>query len=297
MLRSPKSYPCFRDASYHRRRRDLLHRPDDGRRNACPCNRMGDILSHRRGHWDNHFTGCSLRARHHCRNWLPHMQQLHLAPKIFHSEENCQATRARSSHAFGIISAAKTFHSKKGYASFVLFFLLSLILLTPFILRSQNQSPPSLASAFSAQEALNSHLSLSRSIAPIAQQAYDESKPALYAPTESSSLTDDEKEQIVRAAILQKWSDFETSWNENSGANSNISCAPSGVSQSQYFPAPENLSPSLFDFWQSCQNNIQFYYIPSRPTPKIVISRVVVESFYSNTNASVKTELSQTEID
>lgn len=186
------------------------------------------------------------------------------------------------------------FPSKKGYVSFILFFILSLVVLAPLTLQFQTPPSPSIALALAAQESLNNHLAFSRSLLPAAQDAYDDTKLVLAAPA-PSPLTEDEKEQIVRAAILQKWSELEFVWNENSNANVKISCSPPAEFQSQSIPAPQSLPPNLSDLWQSCAKNIQFSYLQA--SPKITISGVLASSSYQSTNASAQTEIYPMELD
>jgi len=159
----------------------------------------------------------------------------------------------------------------RGYATFILFFLLSTIILLPHT-APKNNTP--LSPAYAAYATTSQQIAFKRTLAPSAQHAYDSLKPYLQAidsaPAQPQQFKftfasavfslppqmakEEAKKEIIRAAILSQW--------QKNLINANtadfffeIYCKDYGGAESVAPPATTP-SPAL---WEKCASRIIFY--------------------------------------
>jgi len=161
----------------------------------------------------------------------------------------------------------------KGYATFILFFLLSTMLLLPHTLPPKNNS---LSPAYSAHSALSQQIAFKRTILPSAQYAYDFLKPYLEAIDSAAPSTaqpikftfasssfsiaaqaakNEAKKEIIRAAILSQWQKNLIDANTND-FSFEIYCKD--YSEGFEPPPPPTTSPAPA-LWEKCASHITFY--------------------------------------
>lgn len=181
-------------------------------------------------------------------------------------------------------------HSKKGFISFIFFFILSLILIsTPFSQFNQD----SLFPTYSSKITYNNHIHLKRALIPSTTQALTKTKltlafidaskitTLLTGPVSISTqkLSTQLKDDIIRLNVLTNFLDLTTEHKKLTSSNSYIYCN-SSLPQSplpNYFITNDS---SIISLWASCAPNIEIQHTKNSTILKIK------DGFYLHTSHS-----------
>jgi len=177
--------------------------------------------------------------------------------------------------------------SKKGFVSFILFFVLSFSILTLSISKTIPNS--SLTPSYDYKLSYQTHIHLKRSFQPAVQSTLTDLKIQTNRP-----ITTELKYELIRFQILQKFSFLTSEYSNNSQFDCEYYCKDSGLS-STIFPTNSESPPAIFpsDFktpslqflWNQCAQNIEIYEDLSK-------TKVNINGFYLRTiNKITKTQM------
>lgn len=176
--------------------------------------------------------------------------------------------------------------SKKGYVSFIVFFMLSLLVLLPLTTHPDATQP--LSSSYASQTTLNEHIALKRAIANSSQYSYTQLKLMPSFNSFGSKL----KEEATRQEILATWSGVLLQYNTNPNFKASIICAPPFFGAMPQAPQPPaQLPAALASLWASCASHITYITTAGNVEIVQINPKIILTTTHLPSNTSASSEI------